>query len=102
MNQSSDTDSGSDHKMGDKKMEEKKAFSTQLAMKIKVPVRLYSVQARKAVARTKSAFIIAGAAHLVRCFSNVMLLYQSKLWICVWFHPGTFGLVVSGSRTVFQ
>jgi hypothetical protein len=35
-NQSSDTDSGSDHKMGDKKMEEKKAFSTQLAMKIKV------------------------------------------------------------------
>jgi hypothetical protein len=35
--------------MGDKKMEEKKAFSTQLAMKIKVR-GVCTVQARKAVA----------------------------------------------------
>ncbi len=45
---------------------------------------------------------MAGAAHLVRCFSKVMPLYQSRLWIWVWFHPGTFGLVVSGLRTVFH
>jgi hypothetical protein len=52
-NQSSDTDSGSDHKMGDKRMEEKKAFSTQLAMKIKVRgVCTLTVQDRKAVAHS--------------------------------------------------
>jgi hypothetical protein len=60
--------------MGDKKMEEKKAFSTQLAMKIKVR-GVCTVQDRKAVARSS---LLARYFLTFFTLQNIFYLFISK------------------------